>query len=158
MVNKDQRKELNTMMIKTDPTYIKGEKGFTLIEIIGVLVILGFLASVAIPKFIDLQEDGRQAVAQNAIAETKSRLSMAYGKYLLKHGKKPINIGRLSNRRHGLGDNSILPIRRRGGVVPMGNDFRVILDKFTTYGRITVTHVQGKQLDTPVVGRWDLPS
>lgn len=146
------------MMIKTGPTYIKGEKGFTLIEIICVLVILGFLASVATPKFMDLQEDGRQAVAQNAIAETKSRLNLAYGKYLLTHGVKPINIGRLSNRRYGLNDNSILPIQRRNGVVPMGNDFRVVLDKFTTYGRITVTHVQGKQLDTPVVGRWDLPS
>jgi len=47
----------------------------------------------------------------------------------------------------------ILPIQRRNGVVPMGDDFRVILDRFTAYGRITVTHVQGKQLDTSVMGR-----
>jgi len=141
------------MMIKTGPTYIKGENGFTLIEIISVLVILGIFAAVAMPRFMDLQEDGRQTVAQTAIAETQSRLSMAYGKYLLTHGEEPKNIGRLCNRKYGLNDNSILPIQRRNGIVPMGDDFRVILDRFTAYGRITVTHVQGKQLDTSVMGR-----
>ena len=67
------------MIIKTDPTYIKGEKGFTLIEIIAVLLLLGVLAAVAVPKFIDLQEDARQKAAESAIAETQARLSMAYG-------------------------------------------------------------------------------
>ena len=35
---------------------LRSEKGFTLIEIISVLVLIGILAAVAVPKFINLQE------------------------------------------------------------------------------------------------------
>lgn len=146
------------MITKTDPIIPADEKGFTLIEIIAVLVILGVLAAVAVPKFIDLQDDATQKAALSAIAETQSRLSMAYGRYLLKYGEEPARIGQLCNKRTGLNDNSILPIAYRNGIVQMGDDFRVILDRYSTYGRIRVTHVNGEQLDTPVDGRWDLPN
>ena len=40
---------------------VKDEKGFTLIEIIAVLVIMGILAAVAIPKFFSMQDQAKQA-------------------------------------------------------------------------------------------------
>ncbi|MDO8425923.1 MAG: prepilin-type N-terminal cleavage/methylation domain-containing protein, partial [Deltaproteobacteria bacterium] len=39
----------------------KSNKGFTLIELVMVIVILAILAAVAIPRFIDLQSDARIA-------------------------------------------------------------------------------------------------
>lgn len=61
----------------------QGQRGFTLIEIIAVLVILGILAAVAVPKFVNLQEEARNKAAQGLIAAAQSALSMKYAEGLL---------------------------------------------------------------------------
>jgi len=40
------------------------QKGFTLIELIIVIVIIAILAAVAIPKYLDLQEEAKRAASQ----------------------------------------------------------------------------------------------
>jgi prepilin-type N-terminal cleavage/methylation domain-containing protein len=62
---------------------LRNQKGFTLIEIIAVLVILGILAAIAIPKYLDMATDARAKALAGATASLISAASMEYGQRLL---------------------------------------------------------------------------
>lgn len=59
---------------------MKKQKGFTLIELIIVIVILGILAVTAAPKFFDFSSDARKSTVKGAKAAIQGAAQVVYGK------------------------------------------------------------------------------
>lgn len=68
MINKIQQKTLSS------------QRGFTLIEIIAVLLILGVLTAVVAPRFIDMETGAKQKAIDAAIGELNGRENLTWSK------------------------------------------------------------------------------
>ena len=62
---------------------VSTQQGFTLIELIIVIVLLGILAVTAAPKFLNLQDDARDSVLEGIAGSLESASSVVYGKALI---------------------------------------------------------------------------
>ena len=65
----------------------KKQMGFTLIEIVMVLVLLGILSAVAVPKYFDLRDKAEEKAAAAIAAEVQARVNGGFANALLNGAK-----------------------------------------------------------------------
>ncbi len=58
---------------------MNNKKGFTLIELMIVVAIIGILAAIAIPKFSDLINKAKEGATKGALSSVRSALQVYYG-------------------------------------------------------------------------------
>lgn len=66
---------------------MKNQSGFTLIEMIITIIVIGILAVVALPRFIHISDDAKVAVADGMAASLESGIKFARSKHLIENEK-----------------------------------------------------------------------
>ncbi|MBI1423914.1 MAG: prepilin-type N-terminal cleavage/methylation domain-containing protein [Gammaproteobacteria bacterium] len=68
------------------------QAGFTLVELVVVIVVLGLLAATALPKFINVTNNARTASVQGVAGGLRSAVSLARSQYVLNGSNTATNV------------------------------------------------------------------
>ena len=130
---------------------LKGQEGFTLIEIIAVLIVLGVLAAVAVPRYLDVVASAKAKAGQGQVAEMKATLNLAYAKYYIATDGPPATAAALLGADY-LDETSGTAFTV--GTTP--DDWDVTLTAATTIMTININDRGGDE-EYAASGKWNVP-
>lgn len=65
---------------------LKNQKGFTLIELVIIIILIGVLAAVAIPKYVDLRDNAARAASQATLDAGRAGVTLNFAQQILNDG------------------------------------------------------------------------
>lgn len=74
----------------------RGAQGFTLIELITVIIVLGILAAIVVPRYYDMADQAAEGANDHALSDAIVQFNLAYMKFVVENKVPPANLAAIS--------------------------------------------------------------